>query len=174
VPEQPDVDQRPRRATGMRDERGDERKAGDHRAVHQRVAEAALRLRLREAEDDAGDPGRKQQQPAPVEPTRVGAALVGVQQPGGQAESENRHGDVDVEDPPPGDVVDDQAADDGTEDRPQQHRNADHSHHAPDAIRAGGLHEQAHPDGHDHPAAEALEDPEHDQRLGRPGQSAQR
>jgi hypothetical protein len=126
------------------------------------------------AADDARDPRREQQQTAPIEPTSVGAALVGAQQSGGQAERQDGDRDVDVEDPSPGGVVDDQAADDGTEDRPQQHRHADDGHHAPGAIRAGDLHEHAHPDGHDHAAAEALQEPEDDQRLRRPGQAAQR
>src|SRR5919106_739388 len=42
------------------------------------------------------------------------------------------------------------------------------------AIRTGDLHEQGHPDGHDHAAAEALQEPEDDQRLRRPSQAAQR
>jgi hypothetical protein len=57
VAEQPDVDQRPRRPPRVHDERGDERDTGDDRPEHQRVAEAALRLGLRETEHDAGDPG---------------------------------------------------------------------------------------------------------------------
>ena len=44
----------------------------------------------------------------------------------------------------------------------------------PSAVRPGGLGEHAHADRHDHAAAEALQDAEEDQRLGRPGQAAQR
>jgi hypothetical protein len=66
------------------------------------------------------------------------------------------HGDrhVDEEDPVPGEVVDEPAAEDRAEDRPQQHRDADHGHHAPDAVDTGRAREDRHARRHDHAAAE--------------------
>jgi hypothetical protein len=48
----------------------------------------------------------------------------------------------------------------------EHHRDADDAHHAPDPRRAGRLREHRHPGRHDHPAADALQHPEDDQRIG--------
>src|SRR4051812_15069663 len=71
-------------------------------------------------------------------------------------------------DPAPGRVAEDPAADARPEYRAEQRRDADDGHDAPEPVRPGGLREDAHADRHDHPAAEALEDAEEDQRAGRP------
>ena len=152
---------------------GDEHDAGDHRAPHDGIGEAAVRLALGQSEDEQPEAGREQQQPVPVEPSGVGAAGVGLEQLRRQHQRERGDRDVDVEDPAPRHRVDDQAADDRAEDRPEQHRHADHAHHPADPRRPRRLGEQGHPDRHDHAAAEALQDAEEDQRLGRPGEPAE-
>ena len=72
--EQPDVDQRARRAQRVEHERGHEHDARDDRPPHERIGEAAVRLALRQPEHEQGEPGREQQQPDPVELAGVGAA----------------------------------------------------------------------------------------------------
>jgi hypothetical protein len=84
--------------------------------------------------------------------------VVGGQDAACKDEREHDDGQVDEEDPAPRDRVDEQSADDRAEDRAEQHRHADHGHHATDPARAGDLRQHARPDGHDHPAARALED----------------
>ena len=92
---------------------------------------------------------------------------------GQHARGERQRGDpdrqVDEEDPAPGDVVDEIAAEDRAQDRAEQHRDADDAHHAADAAGAGGAGEDRHAERHQHAAAEPLEDAEADQRLRRPG-----
>ena len=64
-------------------------------------------------------------------------------------------------------AVDQRAADDRAEDRAEQHRDAEHGHHATDALRAGGAGQDRHAERHQHAAAEALEDPVEDEQLER-------
>ena len=96
---------------------------------------------------------------------------------GEDALREHERGDpdrqVDEEDPAPGEVVDEPAAEDRAEDRPEQHRHADDRHHAADAVRAGGLREDRHAERHQHAAAEALQDAEGDQRARPPGEAGE-
>ena len=81
--------------------------------------------------------------------------------------------DVDQEDPAPGDVVDQPAAEDRPDDRGDQHRHAEDAHHAAHPMRPGFLGHDRHDRGHDHAAADALEDAEGDQRVGAPGDGAE-
>ena len=74
---------------------------------------------------------------------------------------------VDQEDPVPRGAVDQRAADDRAEDRAEQHRDAEHGHHATDALRTGGAGQDRHAERHQHAAAEALEDPVEDEQLER-------
>ena len=71
-------------------------------------------------------------------------------------------------------LVDDEAADDGPEDRPEQDRHADQRERPSDALRAGALRDQRESDRNEHAAAEALQDTEGDQLAGRRRQRAQR
>ena len=102
----------------------------------------------------------------------AGSTALG-QKPGGEKKSDDPHRKVHEEDPAPGQVLDDRAADHRAEHRRQQHRHADDAHHAAHAVGPRGLGERDHPDRHDHPAGEALKNPEADQRLGAPRQAAQ-
>ena len=74
---------------------------------------------------------------------------------------------VDQEDPVPRGAVDQGATDDRAEDRAEQHRDAEHGHHATDALRAGGAGQDRHAERHQHAAAEALQDPVEDEHLER-------
>ena len=65
------------------------------------------------------------------------------------------------------------AAEDRAEDRAEQHRDAEHGHHATDALRAGGAGQDRHAERHQHAAAEALEHPVEDEQLERGGGGAQ-
>ena len=72
---------------------------------------------------------------------------------------------VDQEDPVPRGAVDQRAAEDRAEDRAEQHRDAEHGHHATDALGAGGAGQDRHAERHQHAAAEALQDAEEHQHL---------
>ena len=73
----------------------------------------------------------------------------------------------------PGGVVDQPAAEDRADDRAEQHRDADHRHHPADPVRAGRAGQDRHAERHQHAAAEALQHPEADQRLGADQASAE-
>ena len=92
----------------------------------------------------------------------------------GERQRDDADRQVDEEDPAPGDVVDEPAAEDRAQDRAEQHRDADDAHHAADALRAGGAGEDRHAERHQHAAAEALQHAEGDQRLRRPGEARER
>jgi hypothetical protein len=80
---------------------------------------------------------------------------------------------VDQEDPVPAEVVDQPAAEDGAEDRAEQHRDAEDRHQAAHPGRAGCAGHDRHAERHEHAAAEALQDPEEDQHVDRGGGGAQ-
>ena len=64
-------------------------------------------------------------------------------------------------------LVDQRATEDGAEDRAEQHRDAEHGHHATDPLRTGGPGQDRHAERHQHAAAETLQDAEEDQHLER-------
>jgi hypothetical protein len=96
----------------------------------------------------------------------VGARLRHASHETGHAER-----DVDPEDPVPRELAQDHAADDRTEDRPEQSRKADQGHHLPEVARACGIDEQSLEDGQHQATADALQHPESDQDLDVPGQA---
>ena len=116
--------------------------------------------------------GREQGHAEPVE--AVGRLrLVALELDPGEDDADHADRHVDQEDPAPGDVVDQPAAEDRAEDRRDQHRHAEDAHHAAHPVGAGLLGHDRHDRGHDHAAADALEDAEGDQRVGAPGRRAE-
>ena len=65
----------------------------------------------------------------------------------------------------PAEGVDHPAAEDGAEDRAEQHRDAEHGHHAADPVGAGRAGQDRHAERHQHAATEALQHPEERQHL---------
>jgi hypothetical protein len=171
--EQPHVDQWPRGPQRVQDEGADQQHPGEQRQPGGDGAQAAVRRGLGEAEDEQAEAGGEQRQAEQVEAAGVLGGLGARQpaQPHEDADDADRH--VDVEDPAPRQVVDDQAADHRSEHRSHEHGHADDAHHAADALGAGRLGQQDHADRHDHAAADALHDAEGDQRGQVPGQAAE-
>jgi hypothetical protein len=163
-----------RHAQAVPGEQPDEREPGDDRPKGDRMIDPALALGLREAEGDARQPWAQQRCADPVEGAGVGAARVRVEHPGGDDDRHDRDGHVHDEDPRPGRAIDDEAADDGPEDRPEQDRYADQRERPSHALRPGALGDQRESGQDEHAAAEALQDSEGDQRAGRRRQRAQR
>jgi len=64
-----------------------------------------------------------------------------------QHETSHAERDVDPEDPVPRELAQDQAADDRTEDRPEQCRKADQGHHLPEVAWACGIDQEGLQDG---------------------------
>jgi hypothetical protein len=120
------------------------------------MVESPSALGLREPEDDAGEPGAQQRRAEPLERAGVGAARVCMQQPDGDQDRHHRDGHVDDEDPLPGRVVDDQAADDRPEDRREQDRHAHERQSPPDAPGPGGLCDQREADRNQQAASHTL------------------
>ena len=137
------------------------------------AAEAAGRPRLGHAVDEERDARREQGQALQVERAAEPRRDLG-QEAQGEQDGDQPDRQVDEEDPAPADLVDDRAADHRPEDRCEQHRHADHAHHAPHALRSGRLGEDRLADRHQQAASDALEHAEADQRLDRPGRSRQR
>lgn len=138
------------------------------------MVDPAPALGLGEAEDDARQPWAQQRCADPVEGAGVGAARVRMEHSGGDDDRQDGDGHVDDEDPLPRRVVDDQAADDGPEDGPEEDRDAHHRERPSDALRPGALRDERESDRNEHAAAEALQDTEDDQLAGRRRGRAQR
>jgi hypothetical protein len=132
-----------------------------------------VRLGLGEPEDDPSQAGTQERDAEPVECSGVGAPGGGVEHAGGGGDRRDGDRQVDQEDPLPRGVVDDQAADDRSEDRPQQDRHADQPERSSDTLRPGALRHEREPNRHDHAAAETLKDTEGDQLAGRGRECAQ-
>ena len=175
VAEQAHVEQRPVDAQRVEHERGDEQRAADDRDPHDRRGEAAVRLALRQPEHDrrrgraraaAGRAGRAGPRPrARGRACRKRCASTSASTTTGRFTKKiQRHETVSTSRPPMT----------GPKIGPSSIGTPTTRHDAADPVRAGDLRHQAHPDRHDHAAAEALEDAEDDQRLGRPRQPAQR
>jgi hypothetical protein len=98
---------------------------------------------------------------------------VGGQQPQGQDEADHAEGDVDPEQPPPVEPVQDHAADDRPQDRAHDDGEADHGHRAAEVATARRLHDQCRQQRQQQAAADALHDPERDQARRVPGQAAE-
>ena len=171
VRERPQVDERVRAAPAVDEPGGDQHDADERRAPRAHRAEAVGRG-LGEAEDEHRQPGREQQHPEPVEPVG-GLRLIGLEHDQREDERDDPDRQVDEEDPAPGRVVDQPAAEDRAQDRRDQHRHAEHAHHAAHAVRTGLLGHDRHDRRHDHPAADALQDAEQDQRARAPRQARQ-
>src|SRR6266478_7775823 len=75
---------------------------------------------------------------------------------------------INEEYPAPGKVIDQEAAQYRTEDGAQQHRYADHAHGTANSARPGRVSQDRYAGWQDHPAAQALKNPENDQRSRRP------
>jgi hypothetical protein len=137
------------------------------------MRDSPVGLRLGEPEHDSGQTRTQEGGATPIQLACVGPA--GVRFEHARREENRGAGDrnVDHEDPLPGGVVDDQTADDRTEDRPEKNRHPNRGQGTPDPPRSGALRDQGETDWHQHPAAEALKDPEPDQFTGRGRQRAQ-
>src|SRR5262249_17850668 len=90
---------------------------------------------------------------------------------GGDGRQAHRH--VDIEDPPPACVLDDDSAKDRAEGGDEQHRHAEQAHHAPYPGRTRSLDQGGLPDRHEHASAQALDDPEGDERTCRLGETGE-
>ncbi len=167
-PEQRQIDERALAADdGMADEQHDQQGASDRHGQVRRVEPAGI-AGLRHAVQEEGDPRREQQQAAEVESLAAPWGHRRQQPPRGD-EREGPDRQVEVEDPAPVDRVDDRAAERRAEDRREQHRDADDAHHPSHSRRSGRLGQDRLADRQDHPGAKALDDPEGDERLERPG-----
>jgi len=148
------------------DEGGQQRQPGQAGAEHQGRAPAGRRAD-RDRVQEQREPGRREKDARQVEPARR------VLRPAWQEERpdcDRRQPDrkVDVEDPPPGEPVDQRAADHRAEGRRQQRR---HDQDLVGLDPLGGREhpgDHRHPDRDQHPAAEPLQRPERDQ-LGQRG-----
>jgi hypothetical protein len=136
-------------------------------------AEAARGADFGETVREQRQPGRHQREADEVEPLGR-LALDARQHPQRGDDRDRPDRDVDVEDPAPAEVVDDQAAERRPEDRREHHRHGDDAHHAPHPFRPGCLGEHQLADRQDHPAADALQDAEHDQLGARGRETTQR
>jgi hypothetical protein len=125
---------------------------------------------LGEPVDHGGEAGRQQGQANHVEVRTLlgrGWRKVAPRQP----ETSHAERDVDPEDPVPRELAQDHAADDRTEDRPEQSRKADQGHHLPEVAWACGIDEQSLEDGQHQATADALQHPEGDKGLDVPGEA---
>ena len=125
-----------------------------------------------DAVEEGGQARGQQHHAEPVEGLRRLDVVLGQHDPGvdGRGDADRQ---VDQEDPVPRGVVDQGTAEDRAEDRAQQHRDAEHGHHATDALGAGRAGQDRHAERHEHAAAEALQDAEGDQHLQRAGGRAE-
>src|ERR1700730_6695257 len=80
---------------------------------------------------------------------------------------------INEEYPAPGKVIDQEAAQYRTEDGAQQHRYADHAYGTANSARPGRVSQDRYAGWQDHPAAQALKNPENDQRSRRPRRSTE-
>ncbi len=143
---------------------------GEQRHDHARRLELAGRADLGEAVGEQRNARGHQEEPGQVEPLGL-AAHAPRQEAQGCADRDDPDRDVDVEDPAPARVVDDQPAERRAEDRRQHRRDGDDAHHTPHPLGPGRGREHQLADRQEHAAAEPLQDPEADQ-LGRRGREA--
>jgi hypothetical protein len=154
------------------DEGGQQRQPGQPGAEYQGRAPAGRRAD-RDRVQQQREPGRREKDARQVEPPR---RVLGPARQEERADRDRRQADrqVDVEDPPPGEPVDQGAADHRAEGRRQQ-RGDDQDLVGLDPL-GGREHpgDHRHPDRDQHPAAEALQRPERDQLGQRRRHPAQR
>ncbi len=135
------------------------------------VSDGALR-HAGHAVEQRGETRRQQDHADDVERlARLGGVLG--QDPPRVDQADQADRQVDQEDPVPRSSVDQDAAEDRTHDRAEQHRDAEDRHEAAHAVRAGGLGHDRHAERHQHAAAEALEHPEADEGFDVPRRRAQ-
>ena len=155
-------------------EQPDEDQPGGDGPERDRVTQTAVALGLREAEDDAHQPWAQQCNAEPVERAGIRPPGISVKQAGSGGDRHDGDGQVDEEDPLPGGVVHDEAADDRPEDGAEQNRHAYQPERSSHAPRPGALRDQREANRDEHAAPNALKDTERDQLGGRGGERAQR
>src|SRR5215471_13913973 len=122
----------------MPDEHRDQRGTGSYSGDDPRAVSRPLVAELGHAEEEGGDAGGQQDEPAQVQPG--GGGRPGRREEPHRGEDRGQaHRHVDVEDPPPARVLDDRSADDRAEGGDEQHWQAEQAHHASQPGRAGGL-----------------------------------
>ncbi len=175
VPEQPQIEQGcGGGAQGVHGVRGEQDHTDGQPDDHLGAAEAVA-AGLGQRVDERGEAGGEQRDTQGVEGHRVTTGRrVGGQHPDRQHDRGEREGDVDQEHPLPGEVVQQQPADDGPDHRAERDRYGDQAHDPADPGGPGGARDHGHHDRVDHAAAEALDDAEGDQALRVPGEGAER
>jgi hypothetical protein len=117
---------------------------------------------LREAVGDAGGGDADQQESREVQRAGLSGG-VAREQPDRQDGGGGADRHVDVEDPLPAGMLDEQPADGGADDRGQKHGYADGAHHPGHARRSGGLDEDHLTYGYQQATSEALDCAEGDE-----------
>jgi hypothetical protein len=119
-------------------------------------------------------PGETRRSPTRSSGDPPGGGAVGRQQSYGEDQADEAERDVDQEQPRPREVVEDQAADDRTEDRAERGGQADGGHQPAEVLPVRGLDQERGHQRQHHAAAETLHDPEGDQALDVPRARTQR